>query len=251
MVVPGFCFQPSSVPFTRSRNRMGFPELLLETGFLNRERRSKFLLVSILLFFLLAPVLEEREIGRLILVLNLYVTLVSATMELAEKRILFLSAVPIALSSMVLLLLSHYRPTRLLLIVNGIVLSVFLLLVAISMFIYLGQRRGSTSVRLTTSVSLYFLLGLSWFAIYNVINSIEPGSIAEAGTPIIGLAHWSTFLYFSMVTLTTLGYGDVIAVRPAARMWAVMEAAAGVLYLAITVARLVGGAHAATGGQKD
>jgi hypothetical protein len=144
---------------------------------------------------------------------------------------------------MILLLLSHYQPTRLLLIINGVVLAVFLLLVSISLFVYLGYGKGSTSSRLTISVSLYFLIGMSWFAIYNVVNSVQPGSIAEAGQPITSPAHWSTFLYFSMVTLTTLGYGDIIPIRPAARMFAVLESAAGVLYLAITVARLVGTAQ--------
>jgi hypothetical protein len=47
------------------------------------------------------------------------------------------------------------------------------------------------------------------------------------------------FLYFSLTSLTTLGYGDIVAIRPAARMIATLEAAAGVLYIAITVARLV------------
>jgi len=230
---------------------MRFPELFSETGLLNRERRSKFLFISILMFFVLAPLLEEREIGRLCLILILYATLVSATMELAERRILFISAIPIAFSSMVLLLLSHYQPTRLLLIINGVVLAAFLLIVSISLFIYLGHGRGSTSSRLTISVSLYFLIGMSWFAIYNVVNSVQPGSIAEAGQPITDVAHWSTFLYFSMVTLTTLGYGDIIPIRPAARMFTVLEAAAGVLYLAITVARLVGGAQKPSGREKE
>ena len=230
---------------------MRFPELFTETGLLNRERRSKFLLISILLFFVLAPLLEEREVGKLFLILILYATLVSATMELAERRILFISAIPIAFTSMVMLLLSHYKPTPLLLIVNGVVLAAFLLIVSISLFIYLGLGRGSTRSRLTISVSLYFLIGMSWFAIYNVVNSVQPGSIAEAGQPITGIAHWSTFLYFSMVTLTTLGYGDVIAIRPAARMFAVLEAAAGVLYLAITVARLVGTAQTSSSQEKE
>jgi hypothetical protein len=229
---------------------MRFAELFSEAGPLQRERRSKFLLASILLFFLLAPLLEELEVGKLILILNLYVTLVSATMELAENRILFRSAIPIALSSMVLLLLSHYQPTRIMLITNGIVLATFLFLVSISLFNYLGQGKGSTSERLTISVSLYFLLGMSWFALYHVVNSVQPGSIAEGGTPIRGAAHWSTFLYFSMATLTTLGYGDVVAIRPTARMLAVLEASAGVLYIAITVARLVGRAHA-PGSEKE
>jgi Ion channel len=52
-------------------------------------------------------------------------------------------------------------------------------------------------------------------------------------------ARWSTILYFSLTTLTTTGYGDIVAVKPAARMFATLEAASGVLYLAITVARLV------------
>ena len=49
----------------------------------------------------------------------------------------------------------------------------------------------------------------------------------------------SLFLYFSMVTLTTLGYGDIVPLSPVARMVASLESAAGVLYIAITVARRV------------
>jgi Ion channel len=49
----------------------------------------------------------------------------------------------------------------------------------------------------------------------------------------------SRLLYFSLATLTTLGYGDIVAVRPSARMFATLEAAAGVLYIAIFVASLV------------
>ena len=51
----------------------------------------------------------------------------------------------------------------------------------------------------------------------------------------------ATFLYFSLVTLTTLGYGDIVPISPPARIFAAMEAATGVLYIAITVARLVAG----------
>jgi voltage-gated potassium channel Kch len=49
----------------------------------------------------------------------------------------------------------------------------------------------------------------------------------------------ATFLYFSMLTLTTLGYGDIVPLTPAARMFAALESVTGVLYVAITVARLV------------
>jgi voltage-gated potassium channel Kch len=49
----------------------------------------------------------------------------------------------------------------------------------------------------------------------------------------------ASHLYFSFVTLTTLGYGDIVPATPLARMLTVLEAATGVLYIAITVARLV------------
>ena len=206
---------------------------------IDREKRSMLLLISIILFFLLAPLLEGHRIGGLLLLLNLYFTLVAATSELEGTRALFWSAIPIAIVSMILLLTSHLYPTWPWLLASDLVLSVFLMLVSASLFGYLGQRGQITRGRLLTSVSLYFLLGLTWFALYNLINTVQPGSFAEAGVPLTGEAHWSTMLYFSLVTLTTLGYGDVIAIKPMARMVTTLEASAGVLYVAITVARLV------------
>jgi hypothetical protein len=117
-------------------------------------------------------------------------------------------------------------------------------LVSVSLYNYLGHDNAFAKGRLYASVSLYFMLGLSWFAIYRVMNFVQPGSFNEAGVPIPAYTHWSTFLYFSLTTLTTLGYGDIIAVKPAARMLATLEAATGVLYVAITVSRLVSSMHA-------
>ncbi len=213
--------------------------ILSDTGFLNRERRSKFLLVSILLFFVMAPLIEDREIGGLFLILNLYATLAASTMELAGNRILFWSAIPIACVSMFLLLFSHFVRIPALLVANSIVLALFFLLVSVSLFAHLGKSSPLTNSKLFVSVSLYFMLGLTWFAIYHALNLVQPGSFTEAGNPISGDTHWSTFLYFSLTTLTTLGYGDILAVKPAARMFAVLEAVSGVLYIAITVSRLV------------
>jgi len=54
------------------------------------------------------------------------------------------------------------------------------------------------------------------------------------------MIHWSDLLFFSFVTLTTLGYGDITPVTSAARSLAVIEAVFSVLYNAILIARLVG-----------
>jgi hypothetical protein len=206
---------------------------------LNLEQRSKLLLVSILLFFILPPFLEGNNIGEVALIGNLYLTLVFATLQLAAVRALFWSAAPIAATSIVLLLLSHYVPTKNLLIMNYLVLAVFLMLVSVSLFTYLGLDAGITSGHLHVSVSLYFLLGMTWFALYSLLNTLRPGSFAEGGVPMIRNPPASTMIYFSLSTLTTVGYGDIVAIKPPARMFATLEAASGVLYIAISVARLV------------
>jgi len=187
----------------------------------------------------MAPLLDNDQTGELILVGNMYVTLVAATLELKERPMLFWAAVPVAVTSVILLMTAHFYPARNILIANSVVLALFFGLVCASLFAYLG-RKGEITERIYASVSLYLLLGFTWYALYSVINTASPGSFTDAGVPVPIRATGSTFLYFSFVTLTTLGYGDILPVRPTARMAASLEAAAGVLYIAITVARLVG-----------
>jgi len=91
---------------------------------------------------------------------------------------------------------------------------------------------------IAASACAYLLLGVGWAAIYTLLETIHPGAFeltpAEAEQP------WSTLLYFSFATLTTLGYGDVTPVVPAARGWSSAQAVAGTLFTAVLIARLVG-----------
>jgi hypothetical protein len=100
-------------------------------------------------------------------------------------------------------------------------------------------------------VSLYFILGTFYSALFSLLEVVHPGSFAEGGLPLSTETHRHALLYFSMATLTTLGYGDVVPVYPPARMIAVLEAATGVLYIAITVARLVAAYQRTSSEQND
>ena len=88
-------------------------------------------------------------------------------------------------------------------------------------------------------VVLYLNIGLTFATIYALIENVSPGAFhaaaAGAGPPL----HPSYFIYFSFVTLTTVGYGDIVPVHAAARSMATLEAALGQLYPAIILARLV------------
>jgi voltage-gated potassium channel len=207
-----------------------------------RDRRALALLLSLVLFLLLMPVLAETKLGGLLLVLLLYSTLVTSIRELASltgRKQWILPTVLLAGISMTFILLSHVMQTRSLSIANQSLLIVFFGLIAAGLFLGLGQPGSITAGRLYTSVSLYLILGMVWFAVYRLIDAVSPGSFMVAGAIVTGPMPRSTLLYLSFVTLTTVGYGDVVPVAPLARMLATMEAAAGVLYVAITVARLV------------
>ena len=78
-----------------------------------------------------------------------------------------------------------------------------------------------------------------WYALFSLTELIHPGSLVETRIGRIGGDPRSGLLYFSLVTLTTVGYGDIVPVTPVARVFAGLEGATGVLYIALTVARLV------------
>ena len=95
--------------------------------------------------------------------------------------------------------------------------------------------------RLSAALSAYLLAGHFFGIAYFQVEQLRPGSLAIAGVA----AHpdqldLQTSIYFSFVTLATLGYGDISPLTPTARGLAVTEAILGQLYLAVLVARLVG-----------
>ncbi len=97
-----------------------------------------------------------------------------------------------------------------------------------------------TSDRIQGAIAVYLLLGVIWGLGYQTLDVLLPGSIQVPGTrggSLHVLNH--TLMYFSFVTLTTLGYGDITPVHPFARSVAMAEALVGQLYPAILIGRLV------------
>ena len=105
---------------------------------------------------------------------------------------------------------------------------------------YVMRGRKVTLDKIYGAVSVYLLIGIAWGSLYVLIDAIAPGSfqISENVLPADG-SGLPDYFYFSFVTLTTLGYGDITPVSPFLRPLVVLEALSGVLYLAVLVARLV------------
>lgn len=98
-------------------------------------------------------------------------------------------------------------------------------------------RKGPVSgSRLQGAVAVYLLMGLLWAHAYVIFDRDHPDSFITTEHTPPTVAGWT---YFSFVTLTTVGYGDITPRAPVARMLAVGEALAGQMYLAVMLARLV------------
>jgi hypothetical protein len=97
-----------------------------------------------------------------------------------------------------------------------------------------------TGHRVRGAIAAYLLLGVCFSLAYDLIEYVHPGALT---LPLEGAQGMQTrsasFLYFSVVTLTTVGFGDIAAVHPVARSLVMAEAVIGTLYPAVLLARLV------------
>ena len=99
------------------------------------------------------------------------------------------------------------------------------------------------SHRIGAAIIVYLFLGLIWSRLYEITGLLIPGAFHMEGSATI-----TSYLYFSFITLTTIGYGDILPIHPLARNLAVVEAITGQMYIAILIARLV---STTSNGKKD
>ncbi len=109
--------------------------------------------------------------------------------------------------------------------------GIFALLVA-KQFLVSGR---TASHRIGAAIVVYLLMGILWSRLYQIAGLMAPAAFHAPESPV----SLNSYLYFSFVTLATLGYGDITPVHPLVRNLAVLEAVAGQLYIAVLIARLV------------
>ncbi len=104
-----------------------------------------------------------------------------------------------------------------------------------------------TSHRLVGAVVAFLLVGLTWAYFYEWLEVVRPGSFNGVKGPVQG--SYSTLLYYSFVTLTTVGYGDITPASSAARAFSNVESLLGILYPAVLIGRLLSMQVAGTPGK--
>jgi hypothetical protein len=197
------------------------------------KSRFIYIIFAIMLVMLINPFLRPLGLfGNLFSTLILAMIPLSCAVVLTEKSnkaiIIFLVATPFV----VLDGLNFFLTSRLLVILELCFATVLYFYIVLLMVKHLLAIRVVTADMIYCAISTYLLIGIGWAGIYNLVEINSPGSFS--GKPEVDL------LYFSFVTLTTLGFGDILPASVLAKRLAIFEATMGSIYMAVIVAMIVG-----------
>ena len=202
-----------------------------------RIGRFLFLFISIILMMGLRPIMGG--IIRLSILTDILFTaiLISGLWAVSQKKGVFRTALLMAIPALVLGWVAYLAELPFLRILSRVFLAIFFGVTLFSLLSYLRRAKEITADLLMGAASTYFLVGLFWAFIFFFIETFSPGSFRLEGSP---ADMESQLIYYSFVTLTTVGYGDITAASMIARSYSVLEAVTGQLYLTVLVAGLVG-----------
>jgi len=198
------------------------------------------LLIALGLFFVAAPFVEEIKGGDLVVSLLLSLVLLSGVFAVADRKRVLVIALVLAIPAVAGRWINHFRPD---LVPPAFFLTAALIMTAfiVANLLRFVLRAPSVSVEvLCASISAYLMLGLMWTMAYWLVDQLTPGGAFSFNTT-AGTHSMNGFtgFYFSFITLSTVGYGDITPVSKIARWLAAIEAMTGLLYVAVLIARLV------------
>jgi hypothetical protein len=211
---------------------------------LKRLRFRRFstvqLLIALAVLLTSAPFVEELEGGYLILSILFSLVLLAGVFAVANRKRSLAIALVLAVPALTARWINHFRPD---LVHPAVFLVCALLLLAfvIGHLLHFVLHAPVVTVEvLCASIAAYLMLGVMWTIAYWLVDQLTPGGAFSFNTG-RGAQSMNGFtgFYFSFITLSTVGYGDITPVSRFARWLAAMEAMTGLLYVAVLIARLV------------
>jgi len=194
--------------------------------------------MALILLFVSLPFIEIMPYGDHIEAALLTLVLASGVLAVGRSRRTLVWAVMLVVPAIIAKWLSHFE-----LIPKGFyfVFGLLFLIFLIGQFLHFILRAPQVNAEVMyAGISVYLLLGLSWTFAYLFVGWLVPGAFAFSTGPAASqtMTDFNAY-YFSFVTLTTVGYGDITPVSNGARALAAMEAMTGTLYVAVLISRLV------------
>lgn len=210
------------------------------------QRKFLALATTLVLLLIVAPLLSPLYDGRLLLDILLGCVFLASALVLYTERHMRNVALLLGIPTMVGLVTGFAVPglPRIpLAIAFHLLAFCFFCFTVFSMLRNLHKAPEVSADSIFGSFCGYMLIGLAFSHLYSILGMLEPGSFRSLA-PQFGQPgsrdHYFLLNYFSFVTLTTVGYGDVTPATDAARSLACVEAVTGQFYIAVLVAELIG-----------
>ncbi len=199
-----------------------------------------YLLVALLILIIGVPIAYDLELISLPVSRALGVSSVLAigVSSLRGTGRLFHVSIFLAVAGIVLSVLSAAGDNDTLHFISQLTLFVFLILATFNAVRQVAVGNDINPNRIVGAICIYLLLGVMWSIAYSVLEYLQPGSFK--GLTELAMPAWNPdWIYFSFVTITTLGYGDITPLTQTARSLSFAEAIVGQFYIAVLVAGLV------------
>jgi len=204
------------------------------------DRGFSSLLVLLLCSQFLSPALDAF-LGQIIVGIFFTLLLVSGLSEVSSRMLPRIGVGLLVATAIFLHWLEDVSPSRAVSCWLAFLSLLYFLLLTWVVLRRVFRDGPVTSSRVLGAVSAYILLAITWSSLYQLIELLHPGSfhLPETAFSQAERSLKINMTYFSFITLTTLGYGDITPLHPAARLFVIMEALLGQLYPATLLARLV------------
>jgi len=205
-----------------------------------------YLLISLMLMLVLFPFLNQSLFSQILFNLFFSLTLIASLYTISTTLKRFLLGILFLVPSLITRWVPYFSSFQVDIIINHVVTFLFLCYI---IYVICYSIFSEKNIRLNTvygATCVYILLGVLWATVFGFIDYLDPHAFSD-----LDLAYGSGYLdpltyrfenilYFSFVTLTTLGYGDIVPLSPGVKFLSIIEAITGQLYIATSIARTLG-----------
>ncbi len=197
-----------------------------------------FLLASLVLIIGFTPFLAARPITFIVGNLLLCLIPITAVLAVSGNRSDMIVSMILGIPAFIAVIHGTFFSDAAYTGTHAVVILVYYGAATVMILRHLFRMQRVTLETLSSAASAYLLVGVTFALAYAALSAQDPNAFTMGGVP--GIKGFEVSIYYSFVTLTTLGYGDILPVSHAARTLAIFESICGVLYLGMIIARLVG-----------
>jgi hypothetical protein len=205
-----------------------------------RQSKQRFLILLFLILGLMVivPILQRFVAVRIFIDIFLTAIFISMVYTFSYNKVHVIAGVFLAVVMLASLWLQYLDPNKWILPMGMLAGVIFIAMVIGGIIGLIIKSEEVCRETIYAAILIYLLAALMWAFMYTFLELIDPASfnieLSRSG------AYLPVFQYYSFVTITTLGYGDIIPITDVAKAFSVLEAVIGQLYLVVAVAWLVG-----------